>query len=382
MMKGCEGKRQAANDDFITVDVTKSYFQKKGLILQDFMDVEYVVLETSDDFLCQGLVDDIGEDFIIVRNNIPDGNIFVFDRKGQAIRKINRAGQGPEEYSRYCIFGGIRLDEDNNEMFVNNSACGSIIVYDLSGNFKRKLKHDKSVGILHNSSIATPFYEKIFNYDRDNLICYLHFTDKITFVIISKQDGSITKVIDVPFKEKLLLRHRDATANPGFPIHEIIPNNNNWLLSEISSDTIYTFLPDYSLQPFIVRTPSIQSMDPEVALILRLVSDRYFFMETIKNEFNFNTGRGFTRTFMMYDTREKAFFGYVVYNGDYSTKKEIYMNVLRPVNHEIESWQPIEAYQLVESYKKEELKDGKLKDIAATLDAEDNAVIMLIKHQK
>lgn len=57
------------------------------------------------------------------------------------------------------------------------------------------------------------------------------------------------------------------------------------------------------------------------------------------------------------------------------------MNWLRPVNHEIESWQPLEAHQLVESYKKGELK-GKLKEIAATLDEEDNPVIMLIKHKK
>jgi hypothetical protein len=57
------------------------------------------------------------------------------------------------------------------------------------------------------------------------------------------------------------------------------------------------------------------------------------------------------------------------------------MNWLRPVNHEIESWQPLEAHQLVEDYEKGELK-GKLKEIAATLNEEANPVIMLIKHKK
>jgi hypothetical protein len=83
----------------------------------------------------------------------------------------------------------------------------------------------------------------------------------------------------------------------------------------------------------------------------------------------------------MYDKQEKAFWGYNVYNGDYSIKKEIYMNVLRPANGEIESWQILEAHQLIESYEKGELK-GKLKEIAATLDEDDNPVIMLIKHKK
>jgi hypothetical protein len=56
------------------------------------------------------------------------------------------------------------------------------------------------------------------------------------------------------------------------------------------------------------------------------------------------------------------------------------MNWLRPVNHEIESWQPLEAHRLVEDYEKGELK-GKLKEIAATLNEESNPVIMLIKHK-
>jgi hypothetical protein len=83
----------------------------------------------------------------------------------------------------------------------------------------------------------------------------------------------------------------------------------------------------------------------------------------------------------MYDKPEKAICNYTVSNGDYSTKKEIYMNWLRPVNHEIESCQPLEAYQLVESYKKGELK-GKLKEIAAKLDEDSNPVIMLVKHKR
>ena len=58
-LAGC-GQRQAGNDDLITVDITKTPSSKKELILQDFMDVEYVALETKDDFLNQGIVMDIG----------------------------------------------------------------------------------------------------------------------------------------------------------------------------------------------------------------------------------------------------------------------------------------------------------------------------------
>ena len=370
---GC-GQKQSISDDIIVVDITKAPASKKELILQDFMDVEYVALETKDDFLNRGVVHDIGKKTILVTNQ-DDGDIFVYDRTGNALRKINRRGQGGEEYIS-CF--NITLDEENEEMFINDISLQKIHVYDLYGNFKRSFQHKKGNGTL--------FYNDIFNYDKNNLICYDQYNEKIPFVLISKKDGSITKEIKIPFKKKILLlqQTRDEEhiyiKTPG-PYRRIITFKGNCILSETSSDTVYTLSPDYSLYPLLVRTPSIQTMNPEVFLILRFFSDRYYFMETIKNVFDFSTGKGFSRTFFMYDRQEKAFFNYTVYNGDYTIKKEIYMNWLRPVNHEIESWQALDANQLIESYNNGELK-GKLKKIAATLNEDSNPVIMLIKHKK
>jgi hypothetical protein len=50
-------------------------------------------------------------------------------------------------------------------------------------------------------------------------------------------------------------------------------------------------------------------------------------------------------------------------------------------NDEIAFQRKIESYQLVEAYEKGELK-GRLKEIAAELDVEDNPVIMLVKYKK
>ncbi|MDR1258254.1 MAG: 6-bladed beta-propeller, partial [Tannerellaceae bacterium] len=88
VLAGCGESRQPAGD-LITVDVTADY-PKTELILQDFMDVEYIPLETSDEFITQGSVRAVGKDIIVVTNRINDGNIFIFDRNGKALRKINR----------------------------------------------------------------------------------------------------------------------------------------------------------------------------------------------------------------------------------------------------------------------------------------------------
>ena len=375
VMTSC-GSDNASTDGFITVDVTKSsYSPKKELVLQDFMDVEYIPLETNDEFINHGYVRAVGEKYIIVTNYRNDGDIFVYNRKGKAIRKINRKGQGGEEYT---YITNITLDEDNNEIFVNDHFVKKIYVYDLDGNFKRSFKQKSDGG--------SRSYDDIFNYDKENLICYDELNNEIPFLLVSKQDGNITKEIKVPFKEKKLffqiLRQKEGTraAGPGL-YSRIIPYNNNWILIEPSSDTIYTLMPDCSLRPFIVKTPPVHTMNPEFYLILRLISDRYYFMESVKNVYDFRKGEGFPRTYFMYDTQEKDFFSYIIYNGDYSYKRELYMVMFTPINAKGELWATIDAFELCRDYEKGKLK-GKLKDIAAKLGEDDNRVIMLVKPKK
>ena len=375
VMTSC-GSDNASTDGFITIDVTKSsYSPQKELVLQDFMDVEYIPLETNDEFVNQGYVNAIGEKYIIVTNYREDGDIFVYDRNGKAIRKINRKGQGGEEYIS-CL--KIILDEENEELFINDFLARKIKVYDLEGNFKRSFKQ-KQEG-------DTQFYGEIFNYDKDNLICYDECNADIPFLLVSKQDGSITREIITPFKEKKLfiqlLRYEGGTraAGPG-PYSRITPFKGNWILLEPSSDTIYTLMPDCSLRPFIAKTPPVHTLDPEFYLILKLVSDRYYFMESIKNVYDFRKEEGFPKTYFVYDTQEKDFFSYIIYNGDYSYKKELYMVMFTPINTKGELWATIDAFELCRDYEKGKLK-GKLKDIAAKLGEDDNRVIMLVKPKK
>jgi hypothetical protein len=373
VMAGCGRENKQSIDTFITIDVTASY-PKKELILQDFMDVEYIALETNDEFITQGYVRDIGKEIILVTNRNNDGDMFLFDRKtGKGLRKINRKGQGGEEYSNIIW---ITLDEDNEELFVN-SPGEKILVYDLYGNFKRSFKHTEDA-----------LYSDIFNYDRDNLICYDYSEyyntgenrGKSYHVIISKQDGSITREIQIPFKTIVTPVVRKGDGTSATSVHPIIPYYGNWVLVDTSSDTVYNYMPDDNIIPFIARSSSIHAMNPEVFLSVSILTDRYYFMKTIKKEFDFEKMRGFPTTELIYDKKENAIFEYTVYNGDYIYKRAVDMTS-RPLNHEIASGQSLEAHRLVEANEKGQLK-GCLKEIAATLEEEDNSVIMMVKHKK
>ena len=181
MMAGCGGGRKSGSesDTFITIDVTKSY-PKKELVLQGFMDVEYIALETRDGFYCQGNVRDIGNKYIIVTNRINDGYIYIFDRNGKNLSEFNRMGRGGEEY---VSISGITLDEYNNVMLVDN--LGNILVYDLNGKFIRNFPKWWE-------------WNNIFDYDSEHWICKMtppiieeNEAGNQQFAIISKQDETI-----------------------------------------------------------------------------------------------------------------------------------------------------------------------------------------------
>ena len=371
VVAGCEKNKQQV-DDLITVDVTTSY-PKKELVLQDFMDVEYIALETTDQFLTQGLVRDVGKEYLLATNRNNDGDIFLFDRKtGKGVRKINRQGQGAEEYTR---MNDVILDESNGEIFVKSQG-NKILVYDLYGGFKRCLNLGREVS-------------SVFDYDKNNLICY-DMSDyhskgkdrsKSYHIIISKQDGSVTREIFIPFKTintPIVVDGDKFIASYSYPIRL---SHDAWTLVDTSADTLYHYAPDGTLIPFIVRTPSAHTMQPEVFLYMGISTDRYHFMQTLKNVFNFEKGNGFYTDELVYDREEKAMFQVAVCNDDYAEKRTVAMTA-KSINREIENATSLNASRLVEIYKKGQLKDGKLKEIVSKLDEEDNPVIMLVKQKK
>lgn len=209
-------------------------------------------------------------------------------------------------------------------------------------------------------------------------------------MIVSKQDGDI-KEIQIPYvdKKSTLIIARDANGkiinDRNIYNRQLIPFRDSWILVEPSADTIYSYSPDQTMKPFMIRTPSIQSMNPEVFLFPGVLTDRYYFMQTVKRVYDFATDTGMPRTDLVYDKQENAIFECAVYNDDFIDKKpmslvyEIPMFTL--VNREIAFMKRLEASELIEAYEKGKLK-GKLKDIAAGLDEESNAVIMLAKYKK
>ena len=385
VIASCSENKQTTGD-FITVDVTKSYPQKE-LILQDFMDVEYIALETTDEFLTEGFVLAVGKEIMFVRSRGDKGDIFVYDRTGKGLRKINRLGRGPGEYIAISEF---ILDDDNGEFFVIDPFSG-ILVYDLYGNFKRNFNPKERTRLEHP-----------YNYGNDHFIClgaspFSARSESTTnsFLIVSKHDGTIENEIQIPIIErKAPAGVQIQTDDEGWTMmvmtsffHSLIPYHGDWILTEPSSDTVFTYLKNNSMHPVIVRNPSRQTMSRETLLFPGILTDQYYFMIVAKEnsgaESPFSTVPNhpvMTITNFVYDKQDENIFESTVYNGDYSDRRQVSMFQKTTDSSEIAFWLKIEADELIDDLKKGVL-NGRLKEIAAKLDEEDNPIIMLVKYK-
>lgn len=142
------------------------------------------------------------------------------------------------------------------------------------------------------------------------------------------------------------------------------------------------------MEPFIVRTPSVQLMNPEVFIFPGVITNHYYFLQTVKKEYDATDPKsGLKKNNLVYDRQKKKIFEYIVYNDDYIYRRPLKNLTDAPFeltvinNDEIAFVEKIEAFELVEAYQKNKLK-GKLKEIAAGLHEESNPVIMIAKYKK
>lgn len=371
---GCNSTKNDQSLNIISVDV-KSNYPERTFMLQDIMDVEYIPLETTDEFITKGVIETVGNDIILARNWGNNGDIFLFDRHtGKGLKKINRFGQGAEEYSQIT---SLILDEINKEIFVKDNPARKIIVYDYSGNFKRAFGFKD-----------TGFYVEISDYDKDQLLCFMGYLPEVenpssTHLLISKTNGEITKEITLPYGEleTPVIIEGEASITPGFC--QTVPFDNDWVLMRTSSDTIYRYSREKGTEPLLVRYPSVHKMDKKVFLFPYLFTSRYYFMQAMEKSVDFKTMKGFPTTDLVYDVQDKAIYTYKMYNQDFSDDRQLSLSIKPNTvsNSNVATFQVLQTNNLLTALNKDKLRSP-LKDIALKLDEEANPVVMLIKYKQ
>ena len=367
-LMSCGNKEQAA--PWTNIDLSGS-IPKEERILQDLFEVEYVALETTDSFLTRGFIEAVSQHFLITYD-YNEGCLSLFDRTtGKGIRQIKRQGQGPEEFTSPS---NVIIDEKREELFISDYSLRKILIYDMKGNFKRSFK-----------TVDENYYTELLDYDDGHLLAYKSpagpHDESSCHLLISKQDGSLTKEIRFPIDqvETPIFTHGKLTSTPFFYL--TAPYGERWALTVTSSDTIYSYDADGNASPLIVRSPSIHGMDPQVFLYPTILTDRYYFLRAQKKEFDLETMKGFPTQMLLYDTQEKKLVEYTLTNADMEDGPSINFYSIRPLGCDALGALTLQAPDLVEARKAGKLK-GELQNITERLDEESNPVIVLLEEKR
>ena len=367
-LMGCGNKEQAA--PWTNIDLSGS-IPKEERILQDLFEVKYVALETTDSFLTRGFIEAVSQHFLITYD-YNEGCLSLFDRTtGKGIRQIKRQGQGPEEFTSPS---NVIIDEKREELFISDYSLRKILIYDMKGNFKRSFK-----------TVDENYYTELLDYDDGHLLAYKSpagpHDESSCHLLISKQDGSLTKEIRFPIDqvETPIFTHGKLTSTPFFYL--TAPYGERWALTVTSSDTIYSYDADGNASPLIVRSPSIHGMDPQVFLYPTILTDRYYFLRAQKKEFDLETMKGFPTQMLLYDTQEKKLVEYTLINADMEDGPSINFYSIRPLGCDALGALTLQAPDLIEAREAGKLK-GKLQSITERLDEESNPVIVLLEEKR
>ena len=372
ILGSCQTSPQKAMivDNIIKIDISKSYPRSEKRDKDIIDDTEYVPLETTNDVLVDKYASlfYVSEKFIVIIER-GHGDIFVFNRKGKIVTHLCRKGKGPEEYN---AISSIVFDETNEKIFVFDFPnSGRILVYSITGEYKQTLRYSTDLSL-----IAYNFDEEtMFVYDTNNL--YNKNYNKKPYMLMSKKDGNIISVLNISlparYDTRVYDRFKDSsgqswTTSSNFSIPNRRHDGQDFVISDISSDTIYKLTKSRKLIPFIIRTPSVHSTDPHLVCTCNLITDKYIFLHiTTLDYFLLQKGKSPLSKILMYEfeTGEISNVGYNNVTNVNLLQKNIDARM-------------IDAVYFTDAYKENKLS-GELKQLAATLDEEDNPVVMITK---
>lgn len=96
-------------------------------------DIECVKLETNDKCLVGNISRSMLKDSLIILKDDLE-RLFIFNKKGKCLLKLNKKGQGPQEYLYISSFD---VSLKNKLIYIYDGLSQKIIIYDFNGEFKR-----------------------------------------------------------------------------------------------------------------------------------------------------------------------------------------------------------------------------------------------------
>ena len=373
-------------DGILSIDLSKSYTHKE-IHLQSIAEIEYVALETTDEILLDESfqLSSLSDKYIVGWQS-KTNEVFIFNRSGKIVSKINKYGQSGAEYTS---MEQVLFDEKNEEIFVvERSEVGRIQVYTLRGEYKRTLNYSKDFSNL-----------KIYNFDDEALLIYvdderssmtklfiesggqtpIKFVEpERPYMLMSKKDGIISSELNIVITERYSL---SFVGDGKLHLYRLPYNRyhgQDFVISDMSHDTIYKLSKNKELTPLFIRKPSVSSSNPLIVWSSMFITDKYSFIHRgTKN----NSGRDATTAVSIDTLMHNLSTGEInkvsFVNDDFSSARWSHTTGVQLHQKNVIAGL-MQTPSLYNAYKEKKLKGG-LEKLAAKLRDDDNQVVMIVK---
>ena len=350
------------SEGLITIDISKEYSKKKIKITN----TEYIPLETKEGISVSSsaVLHYVSEKYILLIDRT-NGDVFVFNRNGKMVTLLNKKGRGPMEY---LTISNVVFDENSEEIFVfDRASTRQIQVYSLSGDCKRTMVYSDKFELMG------------YNFDEKTLLVYdtkgLHLEgnySKKPYMLMSKDVVDSFSDLNINLSE----RYSDGVysqvktpsgqvliTNKSIPIFSRIHFGQDFIISDISSDTIYQLTKSKDLKPILVHTPSVNSTNPRLVCTCVLNTDKFMILHVTTLDYDAikKNNVPLIKTLMYEYTTGKI--SRVDYHGTNVT-----------ILQKNTDASMISALTLKDAYDNKELS-GELEKIAATLSESSNPVV-------
>ena len=379
ILTGCQSK-SGQRGDLPEIDLSKKYPQKE-VRLGSIADIEYLPLETVSEVLLDedAKVFYFSEKYILVLNQRL-GEVLAFDRNGKntGFFRIPR-GRGPMEFA---IIERIAFDDVSEEIYIVDIS-GKILVYSLTSEYLRTM--EEVPGLTS--------WSCLLNFDENTFLVYEEYAKRDgyqppekPYFLVSKDDGSVILSLNVIFPDRFPIAVIESfnLFEYTFPVNRHF--GQDFVIADISSDTVFMLTKQRELKPLLVRTPTVvDSSEPRTVWRTELTTDKFIVLRTMVMNFE---------KFMATGERDRnpVFIKYEFETGQISELVSFVIDDFPTFNWEsgrkpffdiVDNPQKNVAVKLLdvallkEAQEENKLK-GELEKLVTTLDEEDNPVIMIV----
>jgi len=230
---GCESNKYITSigkaDSVATVAVREPVNAKDINIIKD---LDYVILEAKDNAFFGNISKlRVYQDRIFVFDSQHAQALFIYTIEGKHIATVgNKRGRGPEEFVRMSNF---EIDYVNNQILAMDNFGWKFMIYDLDGNFIKRVNSDISVSkavLLPNGNIL-------------HAVSHLHTNNrrKTNQIFVVDENNSIVKEFFEYRGNRNLLYSIDDVIKSQF--------DGSFIFAPAFRDTIFTFDEDLEIVP-------------------------------------------------------------------------------------------------------------------------------------